>query len=640
MSVLLDALKKAAEEKNNNTALSEGDSASENESSSEIKTSLDSEIKTPISHDVVSDEVENSGIALSSDNNGEGLPLFTLKDPSEEQDVSVSNDQLQTPSHENPQLNDSDSISLQLQAEPSDNGMSIESTNDGELSDLIDSLDISSPGLSLESDLIQDNTSTDSLSIDVGDDVSFAPDGAETLTYDDQHEPSKVLVGNKKSNYDSEFNWSMDELPGYIPDDSDSSESTLDSLSQNPILINGENKPPKVVKKSSTSVRLVVSLVVILLFIGIGFYGMLYYQEQNDELEFSMKRYNLTKMKLPSNKAGTQPEKPLAKEFEESPSLTASITDKIINVGEVIKNKVSNEVVDKGDKSLNLSEAKDINLTKSNDIGVNKASITKVLSKNTKIAKTEINRKPNTRISSRQGATKSQKVYKPVQENLSKYPNRVLATTSKPYKTNKQTSTVIVSTARSFVSKAYDSYNSGNFTQAQKYFSQALAKDANNINAMFGLAGVSVAQKKYHSAVNLYQQVLDQDANNLYAFESIANLSGMVDLNSQWEKELSSMAKKFPNSSVLQYALGNTYANKKDWLAAQDKYFNAYALDSSNPDYMVNLAVSFDHLGKYELAAKYYTQALGFSDMKNISFDSNKVRDRLVSIRQFIVKGQ
>jgi len=631
VSVLLDALKKAAEEKNNKTANAEDNSASEYESTLEVEVPVKPKIETPVNNDVVSGEDVSADTVLSSEalKEPDNLPLFTLKDPSTEHNDSDINDVVLNSTNENPQLNDSDSISLQLQAEPANNGMSIESSNDGELSDLINSLDISSPEQVLDRDLDQKNGSPNEMSTGVGGDLSLTPDSSQTLNYSVDQELPTEFVGNETKSKEDDFNWSMDNLPGYVPENSGSSEPSIDSLSQNPILINGENKPPKIEKKSSTSVRVIVSLVVILLFIGIGFYGMLYYQEQNDELEFSMKRYNLTKMKLPSDKVSGRSYNPDVTELEESPSLTASITDKIINVGEAIKNKVSNEVANEDNKPLNLSEAKDVNLTALNDINPKD----RVVSKTVQGTKT----KSKPQFSSRQGVTKSQKVY--TQRNkLSKNPNR--ESPSNVYKSDSKTATVVVSTARSFVSKAYDAYQSGNFNQAKTYFSEALDKDANNINAMLGLAGVSVAQKKYYSAVNLYQQVLDKDANNLYAFEAIANLSGMVDLNSQWEKELSSMAKKYPNSAVLQYALGNHSAKKKDWLAAQDKYFNAYALDTSNPDYMVNLAVSFDHLGKYELAAKYYTQALGFSETKSISFDSNKVRDRLVSIRQFIVKGQ
>jgi Flp pilus assembly protein TadD len=82
--------------------------------------------------------------------------------------------------------------------------------------------------------------------------------------------------------------------------------------------------------------------------------------------------------------------------------------------------------------------------------------------------------------------------------------------------------------------------------------------------------------------------------------------------------------------------LGNLYASNNDWLAAQEYYFNAYALDMNNPDFTANLAISLDRLGKYPLAGQYYTQTLALAGATQVSFNVSDIKNRLISIRQFM----
>jgi hypothetical protein len=85
----------------------------------------------------------------------------------------------------------------------------------------------------------------------------------------------------------------MNALPGY------SSASIDDSapIERNSILLTGAlTSEPKAKKKSHSRWLLVLS--VILMFIGISVYGLNYYQEQSEQLENSMRKYEFAKIQI------------------------------------------------------------------------------------------------------------------------------------------------------------------------------------------------------------------------------------------------------------------------------------------------------------------------------------------------------
>ena len=50
-------------------------------------------------------------------------------------------------------------------------------------------------------------------------------------------------------------------------------------------------------------------------------------------------------------------------------------------------------------------------------------------------------------------------------------------------------------------------------------------------------------------------------------------------------------------------------AGRRRWTEAQQAYFEAFRIDSANPDYLFNLAVSLDQLRQTRLALDYYRKA-------------------------------
>ena len=80
------------------------------------------------------------------------------------------------------------------------------------------------------------------------------------------------------------------------------------------------------------------------------------------------------------------------------------------------------------------------------------------------------------------------------------------------------------------------------------------------------------------------------------------------------------------------------FAKQKRWPEAQQAFFNAYTLDSSNPDYVLNLAVSLDQIGQYATALDYYQTAIELSRHSPARFESETVHDRIRVLNQTVNK--
>jgi tetratricopeptide (TPR) repeat protein len=177
---------------------------------------------------------------------------------------------------------------------------------------------------------------------------------------------------------------------------------------------------------------------------------------------------------------------------------------------------------------------------------------------------------------------------------------------------------------------AYEAYNAGNDTEAQKLYKQVLQRDIRNVDALLGLGAIASRQGRSADANGWYGKVLEVDPRN-----NIAK-TAMLDSQSQGneqanETSLKNMLAKQPDDANLHVALGNLYAEQNQWPAAQQAYFDAYSLNKT-ADNAYNLAVSLDQMGKPKLALPYYQRALEqASDASNI--DKAALRARIAVIQ-------
>ncbi len=618
MSVLLDALKKAADEKKNaeNSEKNLHQEASDNavdqkqDVSSLEPESFSNEALTGQERDTeeTSFKFKLSNNDVNSENASADNFEAALYDPDvNNQDLNI--DMLNNDSNiiDSPKLKieklsteaDSETIDIESQVDPL-------SDNSDDLAALIDSLDSGqeiNESLTLNSSSkIQKTPSNMGLSLSTDE------------NYDSLNDTSGETFAESSHDSHGSFDWSMDDLPGYMSDSTSravgDARRDLSSTVSNPILVSGANVPPKKGKnRYATSSKVFLSLFVFLLFVVISFYGILYYQEQNESLEKSMMKYNLSALNI-------SPKQPNVTSTNVAPeSHTTNQNNEIL----VVVPKKENDIDKKTQENI--------------DLDVMKADATDKSELKTTANIVKANSVPSSNGKVKSTSTSSKKRY---DTTLSKRTNDPI---KRARKAVSAMPVVEINKTKSLLAEGYEAYRAGDYSKAENIFLITVDSDPKNVNALMGLGAIAVVNKDYRSAIQYYEEVLSIKPNNLNTLEAIANLSGLVPLNANWEKQLFEVTELYPNSSVLQNACGNSYASKHNWLAAQQNYFNALANSPNNPDYMVNLAVSYDHLGEYKLASQYYTQALAYAGTSRISFNHGQVKARLVSIRQLIIKG-
>lgn len=156
------------------------------------------------------------------------------------------------------------------------------------------------------------------------------------------------------------------------------------------------------------------------------------------------------------------------------------------------------------------------------------------------------------------------------------------------------------------INDAYLAYRNGKLDDAQQMYLEVMAKDAQNTDALLGLAAIAQHRGEDVSAMQYYMRVLSLDPRNDVANAGISTLN----MTENSESRLKNLLREQRNSAALHFALGNIYASQSRWGEAQSAYLEAYSLDSKNPQLAFNLAVSLDHLGQSKLAAQYYQRAL------------------------------
>ncbi|MEW6165323.1 MAG: tetratricopeptide repeat protein [Pseudomonadota bacterium] len=180
--------------------------------------------------------------------------------------------------------------------------------------------------------------------------------------------------------------------------------------------------------------------------------------------------------------------------------------------------------------------------------------------------------------------------------------------------------------------QAWQAFNNGELDLAHAAWQKALAADPRNADALHGLAAVALQRQQAGTAIDLYLRALEADPKDALAFAGLATLKAPADAR-HLESRLKTLLAEQPDSSHLNFALGNLYARDARWPEAQQAYFRAHAADSGNPDFLFNLAVSLDQMHQPRLAAQYYNQALAAGMRQPAGFDATQVAERLKTLQ-------
>lgn len=176
---------------------------------------------------------------------------------------------------------------------------------------------------------------------------------------------------------------------------------------------------------------------------------------------------------------------------------------------------------------------------------------------------------------------------------------------------------------------AWLAYEGARYAEAKKFYNDVLRLENNNRDAYLGLGAIAIIEKDNKKARRVYLSLLQLDPRDPIATAAIASLHSDDASLEKDERYLLSMLQKNPEASHLYFALGNIYSRQSKWKAAQQAYFSAWQADNDNADYLFNLAVSLDQLGKKEQALRFYKECLLNAENKQISFSPDAARNRI-----------
>jgi tetratricopeptide (TPR) repeat protein len=171
------------------------------------------------------------------------------------------------------------------------------------------------------------------------------------------------------------------------------------------------------------------------------------------------------------------------------------------------------------------------------------------------------------------------------------------------------------------VNSGYAAYVAGDLGKARTEYQDALGEEPSNRDALLGLAALDVRAGRFEAAEVAYLRLLHTDPRDAHAQAALIALRrGRVDPLAA-ESRVKSMLAENPGAHVLNFTLGNQFAQQGRWAEAQQEYFKAFASEPDNADFAYNLAVSLDHLRQPRLALEYYKRALALARTRGASFD-------------------
>ena len=177
-------------------------------------------------------------------------------------------------------------------------------------------------------------------------------------------------------------------------------------------------------------------------------------------------------------------------------------------------------------------------------------------------------------------------------------------------------------------------YLAGRLEAAEAAYRAVLRRDANNVDAMRGIAQVATSSGRRQLATTMYSQILALYPKDPIAIAELANLQENADPTAV-ERRIRAVIGDQPEADArLYFALGNLYAVRGLWSKAQEVYFESVALEPDNPDYAYNLAVVLDYLNKPTLAARYYRQAVNLAEKSPSGFNLSRTQARIQDLEQ------
>ncbi|MCC7183398.1 MAG: tetratricopeptide repeat protein [Rhodocyclaceae bacterium] len=184
------------------------------------------------------------------------------------------------------------------------------------------------------------------------------------------------------------------------------------------------------------------------------------------------------------------------------------------------------------------------------------------------------------------------------------------------------------------VARAYEALLAGDGATAKRAYDEALAIDPLNRDALHGLAAIALAEQRLRDAEAAYRRLVEIDPGDARAQAALLSLRSSDD--KPREARLRELIAQQPRAATPHFVLANLLAARGQWREAQEHYFQAYSADPDNPDHRFNLAVSLDQLRQYELAIRYYREALAAAERTPHAFPVQQAATRIQTLSELV----
>lgn len=158
----------------------------------------------------------------------------------------------------------------------------------------------------------------------------------------------------------------------------------------------------------------------------------------------------------------------------------------------------------------------------------------------------------------------------------------------------------------SLLADARQSLQRGELLPALAQYRAVLRLEAQNHDALLGVAAVTLRQGNSPLAARYFNHVLSLDPRDPNAHAGLA----LLNHESDNESSLKLVLEQHPDSAALHFALGRLYAEQARWSEARDAYTQAQRLAPDAAAPTLNLAICLDHLNQPYAAMVNYRRAL------------------------------
>ncbi|MBN2647744.1 MAG: hypothetical protein JXR44_08160 [Thiotrichales bacterium] len=433
---------------------------------------------------------------------------------------------------------------------------------------------------------------------------------------------AESLKSQQQKSAEQSYQWSLEQLPAYqsvVEADSSPKNSVPTPhsmpLQQNRVLTQNAHSQPYHRQSVVRQPKFVFALSAFTAFCVIGIYSAYYFDQQHKALEASFVQYKIDPIQV------TLPNGSKALAASDTAPLIESGDEPSVSQGEPLQtepeqvNKVV-EAVSELKPSTALASTQTDSLQSQPSA---RAAMKPAIAETSKIGEAPV---------SDQTAAKS---LKSTEQMLVLNTGNSTVIQPKPALIQRS---VALSDSQKRLVKAYQAYQAGDWQTAKIGFSEVLQQEPNEIKALLGLAASHNALQEEPQAIELYLNILEREPGNAFALEALSEIVSARDgTSADWLSQLTQLAQKNPRSAGLQNTLGNAQAKQQQWFKAQQHYFNAVTLAPEHPVYLMNLAVSLDHLNKHKQAEAYYKQALIYATAAT-PIDQAAIKQRLISLQQ------